>query len=222
MVQGDSGGWSAQRSLPIRRRRGRRARKAREYSMQMPAQSFFSGRHDRVLCRSLSSSPSFPPFSPGIFLSFFLRSLHPRLLRVEARIRAARYAPSRRRPVGERLPTCTRVISHSPPEGYRIWIYLSPRFILARITLSHTHILIHTSDLPVIICAVPRVPPRAARFCIFNVSVGIRDAHRLTPHSRISRGFRDMHQNGCTGRSVGPPRPASLGVSCYRVYTRIG
>lgn len=107
MVQGDSGGWSAVRSLPIRRRRGRRARKVREYSMQMPAESFFlAARHDRVLCW-ISLSLSFSSSSPVLLFSLSPLAVHPRLLRVhiyipyvKARIRTARYARSRWRPCG--------------------------------------------------------------------------------------------------------------------------
>jgi len=156
-----------------------------------------------------------------LFLSLSLRSLHPRLLRVHTYVRTWRpvYGPrdtldrGAAGPVGERLPTCTPVISRSPPEGYRIWIYLPPRFILAHYSLTHTHTHTHTythaytriPDSPVIICTAPRVSPRVARLCIFSVgreyaSTPPSDADAAL--SRLSRGFRDMRRNGCSGRSV--------------------
>ena len=165
MVQGDSGGWSAvPHSLPIHRRRGRRARKVREYSMQMPAESFFLAVRGTTACcaSSLSLSLSLSPRSllPRSFLSFPARCASAATTRTYIHtVREgpytdrARYARSRRRPCG-RTPALPAYLHarYKPLSTGRLSnldlssssIYTCAHYSLSlSLSLSHTHTRTH-------------------------------------------------------------------------------
>lgn len=184
--------------------------------MQMPAESFFSA--GTTACCADLSRPLPPPPVQHSFSAAAAATTHIyTCIRtyVEARIRAARYARSRRRPCG-RTPAYLHA-RYKPLFTGRLSnldLSFSSIYTRARIILSHIRVHVHARpDSPVIIRTVPRVSPRAARLCIFNAS-----EYTSTPPPTPTPTPRSRGDSGiCTGMdapwSLGPPGPASPDVS---------